>query len=67
MNNQINSLQETVNLLKKQNDVYKDKIEKLEKNYQQLLTNWTTITNYMKRIDNIETHIIPSNFKTKLN
>ena len=53
INNQINSLRETVNLLKKQNDDYKDKFEKLEKDYQQLLTNWTTITNYMKRIDNI--------------
>ena len=67
MNNQINSLQETVKLLKKQNDYYKDKFEKLEKDYQQLLKNWTTITNYMKRIDIIENHIIPSNFKTKLN
>ena len=29
-------------------------IEKLEKDYEQLLINWTTITNYMKRIDNVE-------------
>ena len=57
-NNQISSLQEKIKCLKKQNELNLQKIEKLEKNYEQLLINWTTITEYMKRIDDVEKHLI---------
>ncbi len=35
-----------------------DKIDKLEKNYHQLMINWETITEYMKKIENIEDKIM---------
>ena len=57
MMNQITSLQETVKLLRKQNEDDQKRLDKLEKDYQQLLINWTTITDYMKRIDAIETKL----------
>jgi hypothetical protein len=43
--------------IKKQNEEIKllnEKVDKLEKDYKQLMINWTTITQYMKKIDLIE-------------
>jgi hypothetical protein len=50
MTDKINSLQENIDLLTHQN-------EELKRNYQQLLINWTTINEYMKKINSIEEFI----------
>jgi hypothetical protein len=55
----INSMEETIKLLKQQKEDDRKRIDTLEKDYKQLMTNWTTITEYMKRIDVIEEYLNP--------
>ena len=53
-----NQLKEQINLLLKQREDDRKRIETLESDYKQLLTNMSTITEYMKRTNKLEQTII---------
>ena len=53
-----NQLKEQINLLLQQREDDRKRIETLESDYKQLLTNMSTITEYMKRTNKLEQTII---------